>query len=77
MWRGISNDDTDEIEESSSVISSVGVVSTVTNPSLNNSGKSWNVPAENGLSQKSSKQPGGGCAGLSNKLTRSKNKFLQ
>ena len=68
MWRGISNDDTDEIEESSSVISSVGVVSTVTNPSLNNSGKSWNVPAENGLSQKSSKQPGGGCAGLSNQV---------
>jgi hypothetical protein len=48
----------DEMEESSS---RCGIVSsTVTTPSLNNSGKSWNVLGEKGTSQKSITDPGGG-----------------
>lgn len=56
------------MDESSSVVSSVGVVSTVTIPSVNNVGKSWKVFAENGVSHKSRRDPGGGGFKFSNHI---------
>ena len=56
-----STDPTEDIDESSSVVSAVcTVLSIVTLRSINSSGKSWTVLGENGLSQKSMSDPGGG-----------------
>ena len=63
----MSRDATDEIDDSSSESGSVGaVLSTVISPSLNSSGKSWNVLGENLVSHKSMIEPGGGGPRVSN-----------
>jgi hypothetical protein len=64
----ISNDAVDEMDESSSVISSVLAVAIVTFPSGKNSEPSWKSFGANGLSQQSSNDPGGGGSSFSNHI---------